>query len=77
MEYLILELCVLATGNTLAKLANSIADGTVALAAKAHLRNNRPVLLGISTNDGLGGNAKNIGTLLTRKNIFFVPFGQE
>jgi len=75
----LLDILVIApcTGNTIAKLANAIADGTVTLAAKAHLRNNRPLLLGISTNDGLSGNAKNIGSLLARKNIYFVPFGQD
>ena len=67
----------LPTGNTIAKLSAAIADSCVTLAAKAHLRNNRPLLLGISTNDGLGGNAKNIGALLARKNMFFVPFGQD
>ena len=65
------------TGNTLAKLANGIADTTVTLAAKAHLRNNRPVVIAISTNDGLGANAANIGVLLARKNIYMVPFGQD
>lgn len=65
------------TGNTLAKLANGITDGPVLMAAKAHLRNERPVLLSISTNDALGMNMKNIGLLLNAKNIFFVPFGQD
>ncbi|WP_227766565.1 dipicolinate synthase subunit B [Zhaonella formicivorans] len=65
------------TGNTLAKLANGITDGTVLMAAKAHLRNQRPVVLAVSTNDGLGFNAKNIGLLLNSKNIYFVPFGQD
>lgn len=65
------------TGNTLAKLANAITDTTATMAVKAHLRNGRPVLLFISTNDGLGLNAKNIGTLLAARNIFFVPFGQD
>lgn len=65
------------TGNTLAKLAHSIADGPVTMAAKSHLRNGRPVLLAISTNDGLAGAAENIGKLLARKNYFFVPFGQD
>jgi len=65
------------TGNTLAKLANGITDTPVTMACKAHLRNNRPVLLGIATNDGLGANAKNIGLLLNTKNIFFVPFRQD
>lgn len=65
------------TGNTIAKLAYGIADSPVTLAAKAHLRNNAPVIIGISTNDGLGGNAANIGRLLARKHFYFVPFGQD
>ncbi|HBK86455.1 MAG TPA: dipicolinate synthase subunit B [Firmicutes bacterium] len=65
------------TGNTLAKLANAITDTAVTMAAKAHLRNGRPVLISISTNDGLGLNAKNLGLLLAARNIFFVPFGQD
>lgn len=65
------------TGNTLAKLANAITDTTVLMAAKAHLRNNKPLVIGISTNDGLGANAKNLGLLLNAKNIFFIPFKQD
>lgn len=65
------------TGNTLAKLAHSIADGPVTMAAKSHLRNGRPVLLAVSTNDALAGAAENIGKLLSRKNYYFVPFGQD
>ncbi len=65
------------TGNTLAKLANGITDSCVTLAAKAHLRNNRPVIIGVSTNDGLATAAQNIGKLLTRKNIYFIPFAQD
>lgn len=65
------------TGNTIAKLANSISDTTVTMAAKAHLRNGRPLLLAISTNDGLGINAKNIGMLMAVKNVYLVPFGQD
>lgn len=65
------------TGNTLAKLANGITDTPVTMACKAHLRNNRPVLLGIATNDALGANAKNIGLLHNTKNIFFVPYRQD
>lgn len=65
------------TGNTLAKLAHGIADGPVTMAAKSHLRNGRPVLLAVSTNDGLAAAAENIGKLLTRRNIYFVPFGQD
>lgn len=65
------------TGNTLAKLSHGIADTPVTMAAKSHLRNGRPVLIGISTNDGLSGAAENIGKLLNRKNYYFVPFGQD
>ena len=66
-----------ATGNTLAKIAAGIADTPVTLAVKSHLRNNRPVVVAVSTNDGLGGNAANIGALMARKHLFFVPFGQD
>ena len=65
------------TGNTIAKLANGIADSAVTLACKAHLRNEAPIVLAISTNDALGGNAANIGKLLARKHFYFVPFGQD
>ncbi len=65
------------TGNTLAKLAHSIADGPVTMAAKSHLRNARPVIVAVSTNDALAGAAENIGKLLCRKHYFFVPFGQD
>lgn len=65
------------TGNTLAKLAHGIADTPVTMAAKSHLRNGRPVLIAVSTNDALAGAAENIGRLLVRKNYFFVPFGQD
>ena len=65
------------TGNTLAKLASGIADGPVTFACKAHLRNARPVIVAVSTNDGLAAAAQNIGTLLNRKNYYFVPFGQD
>lgn len=65
------------TGNTLAKLANAITDTPVLMAAKSHLRNNRPLILAVSTNDGLSGSAKNIGLLLSMKNYYFVPFGQD
>ncbi len=73
-ELLIIAPC---TGNTLAKLANGITDTPVLMAAKAHLRNQRPVLLAIATNDGLGINAKNIGVLLATRHIYLVPFGQD
>ncbi len=65
------------SGNTLAKLANGITDGSVLMAAKSHLRDQRPVVLSVSTNDGLGFNAKNLGILLNSKNIYMVPFGQD
>lgn len=65
------------TGNTLSKLANAITDTTVLMSVKAHLRNNKPVVIGVSTNDGLGANAKNLGVLLNAKNIFFIPFNQD
>lgn len=65
------------TGNTLAKMANSITDTPVLMVAKSHVRNDKPVVIGISTNDALGGNAKNIGVLLNSKNIYFVPFRQD
>lgn len=65
------------TGNTIAKLANGITDGPVLMAAKAHLRNEKPLILSISTNDALGMNMKNIGLLLNSKNIYFIPFGQD
>ena len=66
-----------ATGNTIAKLANGIADTTVTMAAKSHLRNGRPVVVAVSSNDGLSAGARNIGELLVRKNYYFVPFGQD
>lgn len=65
------------TGNTLAKLTYGITDTSVTMAAKAHIRNNRPVVLSIATNDALGGTAKNIGYLLNTKNYYFVPFSQD
>lgn len=66
-----------ATGNTIAKLANAITDTPVTMAVKALLRNSKPCIIGISTNDALSGNAANIGLLLNRKNYYFVPFGQD
>ncbi|WP_300415781.1 dipicolinate synthase subunit B [uncultured Oscillibacter sp.] len=66
-----------ATGNTIAKLAAGIADTSVTMAAKSHLRNGRPVVLAVSSNDGLAAGARNIGELLVRRNHFFVPFGQD
>ena len=74
LDALIIAPC---TGNTLAKLAHSIADTPVTMAAKSHLRNGRPVIIAVSTNDALAGAAENIGRLLARKNYYFVPFGQD
>ncbi|MBQ7717908.1 MAG: dipicolinate synthase subunit B [Clostridia bacterium] len=74
LDILIIAPC---TGNTLGKLASGISDTSVTMAAKAHMRNSRPVLIAVSTNDGLASSAKNIGFLLNYKNIFFVPFGQD
>ena len=65
------------TGNTLAKIAHGITDTTVTMAVKSHIRNNRPVLIGISTNDALGASAENIGRLLNRRNFYFIPFSQD
>ena len=65
------------TGNTLGKLASGITDTAVTMAAKAHLRNSRPVVVAMASNDGLSGAARNIGELLGRKNYYFVPFGQD
>ena len=75
----LLDLIVVApcTGNTLGKLANGIADSPVTFACKAHLRNARPVVLAVSTNDGLSGSAENLGKLLNRRHYYFVPFGQD
>ena len=74
MDALLIAPC---TGNTLAKLAHGVTDSAVTMAAKAHLRNNKPVILALSTNDGLSGSAENIARLLNRKHIYFVPFGQD
>lgn len=65
------------TGNTLAKLANGITDTPVTMAVKSHIRNGRPVVIGVSTNDALGNSAKNIGQLLNYKNYYFVPMRQD
>ena len=65
------------TGNTLAKLSHGITDTAVTMAAKAHLRNGRPVIIALSTNDGLSGSAENIARLLNRKHVYFVPFRQD
>lgn len=74
LDALIIAPC---TGNTLSKLAHSVADTAVTMAAKSHLRNGRPVIVAISTNDALAGAAENIGRLLVRKHYYFVPFGQD
>ena len=74
LDALIIAPC---TGNTLSKLAHSIADTPVTMAAKSHLRNGRPILVAVSTNDALAGAAENIGKLLSRKHYYFVPFGQD
>ncbi len=75
----LLDILVVApcTGNTLGKLANGITDTPVTMACKAHLRNGRPLLIALSTNDGLGINARNIGFLQNCRNVFFVPYGQD
>lgn len=74
LDILLVEPC---TGNTLAKLANGITDTPVTLAAKSHLRNEKPLLIALSTNDALSGSAKNYGRLLNTKNVYFVPFRQD
>ncbi|MBQ4100737.1 MAG: dipicolinate synthase subunit B, partial [Oscillospiraceae bacterium] len=74
LDILIIAPC---TGNTLGKLANGITDTSVTMAAKAHLRNGRPILIAVSTNDALGASSKNIGMLLNSKNIYFVPMKQD
>ncbi len=74
MELLIIAPC---TGNTLAKLAHGITDSAVTMAAKAHLRNGRPLLIAFSSNDALSASAENIGKLLNRKSVYFVPFRQD
>jgi dipicolinate synthase subunit B len=75
----LLDIMIIApcTGNTMAKLVNGITDTAVLMAAKAQLRNKKPVVLAISTNDGLSMNAKNLGVLLNTRNIYLVPFGQD
>ncbi len=74
LDALIIEPC---TGNTLGKLANGISDTPITLAAKAHLRNGRPIVIAVSTNDALAGSAENIGKLLATKHYYFVPMGQD
>lgn len=74
LDILVIAPC---TGNTLSKLANGISDTPVLMAAKSHLRNNKPLVISLSTNDALGMNLKNIGILLNTKNIYFVPFWQD
>lgn len=74
LDLLIVAPC---TGNTAAKLANGITDTSVTMAAKSHLRNGRPLVIAVSTNDGLTGAAKNIGSLLNYRNVYLVPFRQD
>jgi dipicolinate synthase subunit B len=74
LDVLVIAPC---TGNTTSRLANAITDSAVLMAAKAQMRNGRPIVLAISTNDGLGLNAANIAKLLVAKHIYFVPFGQD
>lgn len=74
LDVLVIAPC---TGNTLGKLSCGITDTAVTMAVKAHLRNERPVVLAVASNDGLSGAARNLGELLVRKNIYFVPFGQD
>lgn len=74
LDVLVIAPC---TGNTIGKLANGISDTSVTLATKAHLRNQRPVIIAVSTNDALGTSARNIGTLMNSKNIYFVPMEQD
>lgn len=65
------------TGNTLAKMAQGITDTAVTMAAKAHLRGNRPLVIALASNDALSANLKNIATMLNRKNVYFVPMNQD
>lgn len=74
LDALIIAPC---TGNTLAKMAHGITDTSVTMAAKAVLRNSKPVIIGLSTNDGLSGSSTNIGIMMNKKNIFFVPYYQD
>lgn len=74
LDILVIAPC---TGNTMAKLCAGITDSPVLMAAKAHMRNEKPVVISVSTNDALGVNLKNIGELMNSKNIYFVPFGQD
>lgn len=74
LDALIIAPC---TGNTLAKMANGITDTSVTMAAKAHMRTNRPLLIALATNDAMSANFANIGTMLARKNVYFVPMVQD
>ena len=74
LEAMIISPC---TGNTLAKIANGITDTSVSMAAKAHLRSNRPLIIALASNDALSSNLKNIGALLSRKSVYFVPLEQD
>ena len=74
VDILIIAPC---TGNTLAKLSNGITDTPVLMAIKSHVRNNKPVVIGLASNDALGANARNLGDLLNTKNFYFIPFRQD
>lgn len=74
LDALIISPC---TGNTLAKIANGITDTAVCMAAKAHLRSDRPLVISLASNDALSANLKNIATLLSRKQVYFVPMEQD
>ncbi|MBE6759523.1 MAG: dipicolinate synthase subunit B [Ruminococcaceae bacterium] len=74
LDVLVIAPC---TGNTIAKLALGVTDTPVTMAAKAHLRNGRPLILAVATNDGLAASSKNIGLLMNTQNVYFVPFGQD
>ena len=76
-NYLDLLIIAPCTGNTLAKMANGITDTAVTMAAKAHLRGNRPLVIALASNDALSANLKNIGTMLTRRSVYFVPMAQD
>lgn len=74
LDVLVIAPC---TGNTLAKISRGITDSTVTMACKAHMRNGRPVVIALASNDALAANAENLGRLLVRNGVYFVPFGQD
>ena len=74
LDALIISPC---TGNTLSKIANGITDTSVCMAAKAHLRNNNPLIIALASNDALSSNLKNIATLMSKKNVYFTPMVQD